>query len=326
LLLLLSLLLLVAPGCEKAGHTGTGSEPATEGKTGTESQQRAAKRSGAAQPGAAPEKPRPVYLAKVGFAKPESALHDPRADVYLVSNINGRLLDDDDNGFISRVDPRGELIQRKWIDGEKPGVKLNAPKGMAISGDSLYVADIDTVRIFDRQNGKPLRSVKVRSATFLNDVAVGPDGTVYVSDTGFKQWQVGFMPSGTDAVYRIEGKKAVPVIKSSRLGLPTGLHADERGVWVATRSGELFLASPAGNKEMAQKLPRATLAGIVKTNDGDLLISSWDGKCIYRRKKDGAFEEIVDRVTSPAGIGYDAKRNRLLIPLLTRNILAIHPL
>jgi hypothetical protein len=315
------LLLIAALGCENAGQPKAGGDPEAAGKARTESQQEAEARTGTA-----PQKPKPIYLAKVGFKNPKSVLHDPEADVYLVSNINGAPLNEDGNGFISRVDPDGNLIKLKWIDGEKPGVKLNAPKGMAISGGSLFVADIDTIRVFDRQTGKPERAVKIKGATFLNDLAVGPQGTVYASDTGFEQWQAGFRPSGTDAVYRIEGTKAVPLIKSPRLGFPHGLYVDERGVWVATRSGELFLVTSAGSREMVQKLPRATLDGIIKTNDGELLISSWDGKCLYRRKKDGSFTGILDGLSSPADIGYDSKRNRALIPLLTSHMLVIHPL
>jgi hypothetical protein len=308
----MALLLAAAPGCDEQAQPAAGAEPAVS-EPGPEQPEPAAK-------------PRPIYLAKVGFSKPKSVLHDPQADVYLVSNINGMALDSDGNGFISKVDPEGNLVKLKWIDGAQPGVTLNAPKGMAIVGDSLYVADIDTVRVFDRKTGKPERSIRIPGATFLNDLAAGPDGTVYVSDTGFKKWAVGFVPSETDAVYRIEGKKAVPLIKSARLGLPGGLYADEGGVWVATRSGELFLATGSGRRDRVQKLPRATLDGIVKTRDGDLLISSWDCKCVYRREKDGTFTEMIDRLTSPADIGYDAGRNRLLIPLLTLNMLVIHPL
>ena len=63
------------------------------------------------------------------MSTPESALHDPEADVYLVSNINGGPCDRDDNGFISRVSPDGQVLDLKWIDGADPGVTLHAPKG-----------------------------------------------------------------------------------------------------------------------------------------------------------------------------------------------------
>ncbi|MCY4074567.1 MAG: hypothetical protein OXH04_03950, partial [Acidobacteria bacterium] len=88
-----------------------------------------------------------------GMATPESAVHDPEADVYLVSNINGGPGDVDDNGFITRLSPDGTITHLKWIDGEDPAVTLHAPKGSAIHGDRFYVADIDTVRVFDRTTG-----------------------------------------------------------------------------------------------------------------------------------------------------------------------------
>lgn len=81
-----------------------------------------------------------------GFSTPESVVHDAVDDVYLVSNINGEPLAEDGNGFISRVTPDGEVEALRWIDGEADGVELNAPKGMAVLGDTLYVADIDCVR------------------------------------------------------------------------------------------------------------------------------------------------------------------------------------
>ena len=62
------------------------------------------------------------------MSTPESALHDPEADVYLVSNINGGPGDRDDNGFISRVSPDGQVLDLKWIDGADPGVTLHAPR------------------------------------------------------------------------------------------------------------------------------------------------------------------------------------------------------
>ncbi|MHC4781133.1 MAG: SMP-30/gluconolactonase/LRE family protein, partial [Planctomycetota bacterium] len=63
-----------------------------------------------------------LTLSDVGFATPESALHDAAGDVYLVANINGSAAEHDGNGFISRVSPFGEVQDLKWIDGGAPGV------------------------------------------------------------------------------------------------------------------------------------------------------------------------------------------------------------
>ena len=44
-----------------------------------------------------------------GFATPESVLYDVESDTYLVSNINGSPLAVDNNGFIWRIAPEGEV-------------------------------------------------------------------------------------------------------------------------------------------------------------------------------------------------------------------------
>ena len=73
-----------------------------------------------------------VTAADSGLNTPECAIHDEKADIYIVSNINGNPLGKDKAGFISRVAPSGEILELKWIDGGAEGVTLNAPKGLAI--------------------------------------------------------------------------------------------------------------------------------------------------------------------------------------------------
>src|SRR5882672_6194230 len=117
-----------------------------------------------------------TVLTVVGFSTPESVLHDSAQDIYFVSNINGSPTAKDNNGFISRVRPDGAIENLKFIEGGRAGVTLNAPKGMAVLGDTLWVADIDVARAFNARTGALLDSVKLDSAVFLNDVAVAGTG------------------------------------------------------------------------------------------------------------------------------------------------------
>jgi hypothetical protein len=55
---------------------------------------------------------------------------------------------------ISRVSPDGRLTTRRFVEGGREGATLNAPKGLAIVGRELFVADIDVVRSFDRITGE----------------------------------------------------------------------------------------------------------------------------------------------------------------------------
>src|SRR5207302_602224 len=106
-----------------------------------------------------------------GFLAPESVLHDSTQDIYFVSNINGSPMAKDNNGFISRVRPDGAVENLKFIEGGRNGVTLNAPKGLALEGDTLWVADIDAVRAFDAKTGAAIDTVSLSKlgAVFLSD-------------------------------------------------------------------------------------------------------------------------------------------------------------
>lgn len=272
------------------------------------------------RPAAEPES---VTVSDVGLQTPESVVHDPVADVYLVSNINGSPLEKDDNGFITRLAPSGEVLALKWIDGAGDAVALHAPKGMALKGDTLFVADIDEVRLFHRETGSPLGSRPVPGSTFLNDLTVGPDGTLYVTDSGLRAGDQGFAPSGTDAVYRFDATgQAVPVVRDTALGRPNGILADDTALTVVTfGSGEIYRLDPASGAKLAT-LPRAPggqLDGLVRLADGSLLVSSWECQCVYQVHAEQHYMPVVESVPAPADIGFDARRNRVLIPLFTEN-------
>lgn len=265
-----------------------------------------------------------LVVGDVGFQTPESALHDAAADVYLVSNINGSPTGTDDNGFISQVGPDGAVRSLKWIDGAAADVTLNAPKGLGLAADTLFVADIDAVRLFHRTTGRPLGSRPVPGASFLNDIAVGPDGTVYVSDSGLKP---DFSASGTDAIYRFDrAGRPQKMIADTALGRPNGLAADSTALTVVTfGSGDVFtvdLRTGQRNPSLP-KAPGGQLDGVVKLADGSLLVSSWQAKAVYQVHGGSHYMVAVDSVEAPADIGYDASRRRVLIPMFTANRLVI---
>jgi len=59
---------------------------------------------------------------------------------------------------------------------------LDAPKGMAMLGHILYIADIDHIVGFDIQSGKKVFNLLIEGTGFLNDL-VACDGKIYASAT-----------------------------------------------------------------------------------------------------------------------------------------------
>jgi len=274
---------------------------------------------------AGPVGPAPTKVTVVaGFLTPESVLHDPAQDIYFVSNINGNPTAKDNNGFISRVRPDGAVENLKFIEGGREGVVLNAPKGLALSGDTLWVADIDAVRAFNARTGVPIDSVTLAKlgAVFLNDVAIAPTGALYITDTGIRFDDVGnVLHPGPDRIFRIGPDRQVTVaLRGDTLGRPNGITLDS--------VGKRFIVVSFGARSVLawkplDKAPSVIAKGPggfdgVEIAGGRILVSSWSDSTVSSYET-GQEVKLITGVPSPADIGYDAKRNRVLIPIFSGN-------
>jgi sugar lactone lactonase YvrE len=267
--------------------------------------------------------PQAPVIVHEGLLAAESAVHDTAADVYLVSNVNGGPSNKDDNGFISRVTPEGKVENLKWIDGAAADVTLHAPKGMAFRGDLLLVADIDTVRLFDRKTGKPGGEWPIQNATFLNGIAVAADGSVYVTDTAITLDGGQAKPQGTAAVYRFESDQKQPTVlaQGAALGGPNGIVATPEGAVFVTFLDNRILRVKAKDAapETVATLPAGQLDGLARLSDGSYVVSSWAARGVYRVSANGQATQVLSGLTSPAGLGVDEKRRRLIVPQLFEN-------
>ena len=68
-----------------------------------------------------PPPPTPAWRVTEGIATPESVLYDAALDRYLVSNINGKPVDADGNGYITEIGGDGKVTRAKFIEGA-PGI------------------------------------------------------------------------------------------------------------------------------------------------------------------------------------------------------------
>lgn len=270
----------------------------------------------------------PAAASKVGETRdmktPESVRYDPELDVFYVSNIDGNPFQHDGNGFIAivRAGSTGAAT-RMLVEGGKNGATLDAPKGLALAGDTLWVADLDHVRAFNRRTGAPIADIDLTSqkATFLNDVTVGGDGSVYVTDTGITLDAKGAMShTGVDRIFKISGGKAT-ALRVDSLDAPNGITWDKANgrFIVAPSNGTGVKTWREGDKATATLINGpGQYDGVEVLADGRILVTSWADSAVHVLQN-GTLSTVVPAVNGPADIGVDTKRNVLAIPRLADN-------
>jgi sugar lactone lactonase YvrE len=145
---------------------------------------------------------------------------------------------------------------------------------------------------------------------------------LYVTDTGVDG---SFASTGTDAIHRFAGGVVESVASAPQLTAPNGIVGSDDGIIVVGFGGSSVQRIPAagGAPEEIATLPAGQLDGVVRLDDGTLLVSSWEGSAVYRVSPDGQVSTVVEGVEAPADIGWDSRRHLLLIPLFNANRIEI---
>ena len=263
-----------------------------------------------------------------GFSAPEGSVHWADRQLFLVSNIAGSPTGEDGNGFISSLNIDGKLENLKFIDGG-----LDAPKGMVILDNRLYITDIQNIKIIDL-NGvlKGDYSIGIIPmaqsihAGFLNDITVDDKNRLYVSDTETHSiYRVSNIRQDVEEVQgasnRTVAASLAVFLKPGTIKSPNGILYDSetRLFYVLSwEDGHLYYLNRKGS--IVDKLYIAErLDGIVRGPGGVLYISSWDGN-LYRVTQ-GNVDKCYEGLVSPADITGLSYRGtfRLVVPEFQKN-------
>lgn len=255
-----------------------------------------------------------LFAIEGGLDGPEAVRYDAGQDVYFVSNFTGNPGEADGTGFIARVSAAdGQIETLRFMVGtdEYP---LHAGRGMYFAGDTLWVADRDGVHGFHRETGEHLAFVDFteHDPGFLNDLALGPDGALYVTDTGRSR------------VYRMAAGRATIALADTTMPPPNGI------TWDADEGR--FLLAPWGGRQdfynwFPDRAPGQDDLGPFTTSAGGrfdgieawadhLLVASQSDSTLYALHPD-TNRAVIRLPGRPADIGVDTQRGRVAIPYVS---------
>lgn len=248
-------------------------------------------------------------FAATSFQNPYGIVIDPKTNFVYVSNVNGPPATRDDNGFISRLKGDGTVDLLRFIDGADKDTALHAPKGMAIVGTTLYVADIDKLRAFELSTGKHLFDVNFGDlpVQHLFDVSTGPDEALYVSD------------GPANVIWRVDVPRLHEVtafISGEALGQPHGIcwyPAKQVFVVAGWSSGQVVAFDRAGKRQMLPSISLQALEGVTADDAGNLYVSSTALAGVYRIATNFALFAFHMGIPSPAGVAYQRSGNAVII-------------
>ncbi len=248
-----------------------------------------------------------------GIVAPESAYVDEASGSLFVSSVEGQPNERDGKGHISKATTDGKVVSANWVTG------LNAPKGLRSYKGTLWTADIDEVIGIDIATGKITSRVKPAGAQFLNDVATGPDGTVYVSDMMLSR------------IYAVKDGKATVWADGPDLEWPNGLLVDGNRLIVAGWGkpeadfstkvpGRIFALDLATKKKTAiTPNPSGNFDGLESDGKGGFLATDYlAGKLVHISPK-GEVRVIRMFMAGTADIAFIAKTSTVIVPHMNEN-------
>ena len=260
------------------------------------------------------------WIATDGIATPESVYFDEGSGFIFSSQINGAPDARDGNGRIVQLGRNGRVISADWVTG------LNAPKGLRSHNGTLWTADIDEIVGIDITSGKITSRTKIAGAMFLNDVAVGGDGTVYSTD------MMG------NRIYAIRDGKATVFAEGEQLEWPNGLLVDGNrlivGGWGKPKAdfstdvpGHLFaLDLQTKQKTLITPKPFANIDGLELDGRGGYIISDFVAGKILQVSATGESRELRQFMPGNADIAFVPAGNILIVPHLNENTVASYDL
>ena len=222
-----------------------------------------------------------------GFGHVESVAYDPKGKAFYTGDFGPDLkpADKDGKGKITKVSLDGKIVEDGFLPAK--GQVLNKPKGIWISGNRLWVTDIDSVWVFDLKT-KEGKKLELPGVTFANDPAV-MGSTLYVSDNRSDQL-VKVEPAD---FLKLKTAPKISVVFKDKSINPNGIFPGKGGtllmVGLKDKDNPRGIYSLMPGKDPVPLSDNfGLLDGLYQLPNGDILTTDWKtGSLIRWSKKDG---------------------------------------
>lgn len=251
-----------------------------------------------------------VWETPADFKVPESVLYDPVRQRLYVTSYNKLSSANQNAGFISRLTLDGKIETSEWITG------LDGPLGMGLYGDRLYVVESSGNLVeIDPAAGKIVTRHNVPGARFLNDIVIDSEGGIFISDTA--------PGSGTGVIYRFKDGQFELWRGGDDINSPNGLFLYNNNLMVGNSGDGTLKAVRMADREIVDIacLGAGVIDGIRADNEGNLLVSHWEGK-VYLVFSTGEVIEVLDlsgEGLNTADFEFIKEQNLLVIPTFLGN-------
>ena len=210
-----------------------------------------------------------------GLDHPEGVAYDRRSGALWAGGEDGQLyrVDLETRASEEIVRVRGEVL------------------GLAVDGRGRVVMCCPGTQSLLVWDGSEIRPVLGDGLVFPNFPAFGPDGSLYLSDSG--AWG-----ANDGRLWRIDGDGAAEVMSEAVPHFTNGCAVSPDGseLWVV----ESFVPNVSrfdlagGGHELVTRIEGTVLDGLAFTSEGDLLVSCYRPDRIYRLGLDGALEIVAE--------------------------------
>ena len=264
---------------------------------------------------------KPVWEVS-GFKMPESVVYDSQRQQYYVANINNNPMSADGNGSIGLIKKEGESSVIEWVTG------LSSPKGLEISDNKLYVADVHELVVINLDTANIIARYPAPKSKVLNGIAISDSGQVFVSD-----W-------AGNALYQLQDGELVNWLDSAKLESPNGLFVNNDYLYIAAWGADIqadFSTLTSGNlkrvaitkgsqvpqtsqvENLGDKASWQNLDGLHAYQENNWLTTDFLKGQLLNMNTQGDIEAVYKLEPGSADFYYREDKNLVIVPYFMSN-------